>query len=77
MSELAGARGIDGWFAPKRVTELFEAFHLDSPGNVSRDLARLRKAGLITRRGAKPNWSVSPEGHERVKELVGEVDASD
>jgi hypothetical protein len=77
MSELAGARSIDGWFAPKRVTELFEAFRLDSPGNVSRDLARLREAGLITRRATKPNWSVSPEGHERVKELVGEVDASD
>jgi hypothetical protein len=59
---------------PKDLRDLFEAFHLEPPGNLNQDLARLKKAGWMTSRSAKPSWSLTPEGEERVKELVGEVD---
>jgi hypothetical protein len=55
---------------------LFEALHLPAPGNVNQDLARLRKTGLATTRSAKPNWTLTPEGREKVKEFVGDVDVA-
>jgi hypothetical protein len=55
---------------------LFEAFRLDAPGNVNQDLAQLRRAGLVTARTAQPRWSLTPEGREKVKELVGAVDVA-
>lgn len=76
LAELAGAHRGDGWLAPKDLKGLFEAFHLEPPGNASQDFVRLRKAGLMTTRPAKPSWSLTPEGHEKVKELVGELDLS-
>jgi DNA-binding PadR family transcriptional regulator len=74
LGELAGARNGSGWFAPKDLTELFEGFRIPSPGNVSQDLSRLRRDELVTVRPAKPSWSLTPEGHETVAALIGEVD---
>ena len=76
LGELAGARAGQGWFAPKEVLGFFEAFRLPAPGNVNQDLARLRKAGLATTRSAKPNWTLTPEGRETVKEFVGDVNVA-
>jgi hypothetical protein len=74
LGELAGARRADGRFAPKGLTELFEALHLPIPGNVHQDLARLKQAGQMTTRPKSPGWTLTPEGRERVKVLVGTVD---
>lgn len=76
LGQLAGARRGDGWFAPRDVTDLFEAFHLEQPTNISQDLAGLRQGGLVAARRTKPSWALPPEGHEKVNDLVGQVDAS-
>lgn len=76
LGELAGARNGDGWLAPKDIADLFEGFHLPPPGNVSQDLTRLRKSGLARTRATKPAWSITPEGHATVADLIGDVDAA-
>jgi hypothetical protein len=55
---------------------LFEAFRLDPPGNVNQDLAQLRRSGMVTARTSQPRWSLTPEGREKVKELIGAVDVA-
>ncbi len=74
LAELAGARNGDGWLAPKDITDLFDGFQLPPAGNISQDLTRLRKNGLARTRRAKPGWALTPEGHETVAKLIGELD---
>lgn len=76
LGQLAGARRGDGWFNPKDVAELFEALHLAPPSNISQSLIGLRGARLATSRSRRPSWSLTPEGHESVKDLAGSVDAT-
>lgn len=76
LGELAGARHATGWFAPRDISSLFEALHIEPPGNISDELGKLRSRRLVTRRASSPNWSLQPQGRERVKDLVGTVDVA-
>lgn len=76
LGQLAGEIAGEGWFAPSDVRRLFEQLRLDPPSNVSDQLARLRREGLSTSRRTHPSWSLQPRGRERVKDLVGAVDAA-
>ncbi len=74
LGELAGARHGDHWFAPNDVASLFEALRVPAPGNINQELSRLRKAGFVRTRSTRPSWTLTPEGADRVKALVGDID---
>lgn len=75
VGHLVGIRSGDGWFAPGEVAAMFETLRLPRPGNISQELARLRDAELVMRRGSGGSWSLTPRGQEAVLELVGSIDA--
>jgi hypothetical protein len=52
---------------------LFEALRVPAPA-VPQALGRLQADGLVLRRAADRLWSLTPEGRERVAELVGALD---
>lgn len=53
---------------------MFELLRIDPPGNINDVLAGLRAQRLVTRRGLKPSWSLTPGGRDRVQGLIGEID---
>lgn len=53
---------------------MFEALRLPRPGNVSETLKGLRGRGHVVRRMSGGGWSLTPEGRERFRELVGGAD---
>ena len=56
------------------MRRLSEALRLPPAGNVDQELARLRTQRLITRRASQPPWSLTPEGSERVRTLIGQLE---
>lgn len=68
-------RAEGGWFTPRDVYAVFDALRVPRPGNVSASLAALASAGLTVRRprggGA---WSLTPEGRNRVPQIVEAID---
>jgi hypothetical protein len=74
LSKVAGVHLGDGWFGPSNVEALFEAVRVPAPGNTSQELSRLRAAGHVRKRNARPSWTLTPEGDARCMELAGEID---
>ena len=74
VGQLAGAQNGDGWFSPTDVASLFEALRVQPPKRTDNELGRLRDQELLYRRAASPVWSLTPEGAEVVKRLLGELD---
>lgn len=77
VGHLVGARNEDGWFSPGEVSATFEALRLPRPGNISQELARLRQAGLVIRRTSGGSWALTAEGGERLRSLMGTIDAKE
>jgi hypothetical protein len=75
VGQLAGARNGDGWFGPPDLAALFEALRVHPPKRADNELGRLHGKELLYRRKPQPAWSLTPEGAERVKELMAGVDA--
>lgn len=75
LALIAGERVEGAWFRTNEVTALFDAFRLPQP-SVSAIMANLRGQGLlISRSGGKSNeWSVTPEGRERARVVLAELD---
>jgi hypothetical protein len=78
LGELAGQRAETGWFTTAAVTTLFEELRLPAPTNVSDRLNDLREGGFVVARGQSRGrtWSLTPTGHRRVVEIIGEIDAA-
>jgi hypothetical protein len=72
--QLAGARSGNGWFDSSGVVELFETLRVNPPKRLDNELGRLRTKELLYRRDSRPAWSLTPEGVERVKHVMGAVD---
>jgi hypothetical protein len=54
---------------------MFEALRVPEPGNLSEELSRLGRDGLMRTR-ADRRWSVTPLGEEAVTTLIGELDVA-
>lgn len=76
MGHLAGLRNQNNWFSASDVRTLLEALRVPAPANVDRDLGGLKRLGHVVRREQRPSWSVTPGGRERIRDLVGELDAN-
>jgi hypothetical protein len=76
LGQLAGTRAGDGWFSPGDVAAMAESLRLPSLGNVSQALGRLKDHRWVVRRRSGGAWSLTPEGHEKARTLVGEVDVA-
>lgn len=61
------------------MTGLFEELRVPTPSNTSHILGNLRTDGLVVARGSSRSrtWSLTPLGHRRVVELVGELDPAE
>jgi hypothetical protein len=77
VGALVGARNEDGWFTPGEIAVMFEMLRLPRPGGVGQALARLQDAGLVVRRRTGGSWSLTPEGHQNVSELIGGLDVAE
>jgi hypothetical protein len=77
LAELAGQRNEQdaGWFATRAVDELFEAFRLPPSKNTGAVFSNLEKAGYVRPRATAPRWTLTPEGHAHVLEVLAGVDA--
>ena len=77
LAELAGQGTPDGWFTTADVAALFEQLRIPAPGNLSREIGRLVERDLILSRGAGAarRLSLTPLGHRRAPEVLGEIDA--
>lgn len=53
-----------------------EDLRLPSQGGISQALDRLKRDDLVVRRRSGGAWSLTPLGHERVAELLADVDVS-
>lgn len=73
LGHLVGERSGDGWFRPGEVAEAFDAIRVRRP-HVSNALARLLEDELVVRRTTGGQWSLTPEGGERIRDLVGDLD---
>lgn len=73
LGSVAGTRAGHGWFTPDEALDLFDALRLPRPGNILRSLGQLRTAALVRTR-ADSRWALTPQGQERVLELMGEID---
>jgi hypothetical protein len=74
VGQLAGLRNGTGWFKAPEVAQLFEDFRVPHERrNTTRDLGNLRRRGWTIKRERDKAWALTPEGRERVQELVGEV----
>jgi hypothetical protein len=67
LSHLAASRSRLLEFAPSNVVDLFAAFRLPAPSNVSTYLARLRDAKLVTQLASR-RWVVTPLGEARLQD---------
>lgn len=72
---VAGERAGNGWFRTAGVTSLFAAFRIPTP-NSSAVLANLRSNDLTVSRRAGGNneWSLTPEGRERARSVLADLD---
>jgi hypothetical protein len=75
VSELAGLRNRNGWFSPADLRALFDALRVPAPARIDNELTGLAKRRWLLRRAQRPGWSLTPVGRERVRELLGGVDA--
>jgi hypothetical protein len=73
LGSVAGMRAGHGWFTPDEVLVLFDALRLPPPGGVVRSLGQLRTADLVRTR-ADGRWALTPQGQERVRRDMGEID---
>ena len=73
VAQLAAFADVDGWFAVRDVTNLFERLRVPAPGNVAQELARLEKRGELYKRSTKPPWSLTPKGERQIIELMGQI----
>jgi hypothetical protein len=78
LAELAGQRNQKdpGWFAAPDVNGLYEAFRLPASKNTGAVFSNLEKARYMRPRRAAPRWTLTPEGHAHVLELLAGVDAA-
>jgi hypothetical protein len=76
LGQLVGVRAGDGWFKPGDVVTMAETSRLPALGGVSQALGRLRNSGHVVARTSGGSWSLTPEGHERTRALIGEVDVA-
>jgi hypothetical protein len=67
------ARAENGSFNLGQLDELFDLLKVPSTPSMHEYLRRLAKEGLVRKRNAG-GWSVTPNGHARVEELVGDID---
>ena len=76
ISELVGMRENDGWFRSPDVGVMFDELRIPRPGNLNATLTNLKSAGLLISRsaGTGSRWSLTPLGHKRAAEVVGEID---
>jgi hypothetical protein len=76
LAELVGLRTEDGWFPSSAIATMFEELRLPRPLNIPATLTNLRTAGLLVSRGSgvSSRWSLTPLGHKRASEVVGEID---
>jgi hypothetical protein len=74
VAELVGGHAGSGWFAPAEIGQMFEMLRVEPPRNISDVLAHLRAQRFVTRRTAKPPWSLTPGGREHVSKLIGDID---
>ena len=56
------------------VDSLFEAFRLPESKHTGAVFSNLQKAGYMRIRDAVPRWTLTPEGHARVLDLLAGVD---
>jgi hypothetical protein len=74
---LVGERNRNKWFTPGDVADMFESLRLPRPGGISQALDRLKNLGLVVRRRSGGAWSLTPEGHEKLVELIGSLDVAE
>ena len=74
LGQIAGSQSEDGWFATGDIGTLFTQFRVPyDRNNISTNLTRLKNDGLTMRGGTR--WTLTPEGNEEVRRLIGELDA--
>ena len=80
LSQISSWRLPSGWFRSRDVADLYSAFRVPQPANISRELGKLRdvRGYLIGRRDPKgpAEWSITPTGEERAEQIVGDLDYS-
>lgn len=74
VTHLATERSDDGQTAPAEINVAFDQLRLLRPSNVSQFLTSLQKKELVVRNPKSKRWSLTPEGREAVRELVGKLD---
>jgi hypothetical protein len=75
VGQVAGAQAGDGWFSAKEIERLFEAFRVEAPKNLSRELSLLRNEHLVLPGQPASRWSLTPRGAQAVDEMVRRVDS--
>lgn len=76
LGQFVAIRADDGWFTASNVVAMAESLRLPALGGVSQALGRLKNSGDVVLRGNGRSWSLTPEGHEKARALVGGVDVA-
>ncbi len=76
LSDVAGQLGEDRWFESSAVEGIYEALRLNAPPKIGTILGQQRERGYVVRRKRAPHWSLTPEGRELVRSLIGRVDVA-
>jgi hypothetical protein len=76
LGQFVGIRAGDGWFNASDVAAMAEDLRLPSLGGVSQALSRLKSSQYAVPRRSGGSWSLTPEGHEKARALVGDVDVA-
>ena len=73
VGHIAENRSNDRWFDVRGIADLFEGLRVPAP-SIPGALRRLEEADLIVRQQGRPRWALTPQGRQRVPELVGSLD---
>lgn len=73
LGQLAGAREAKRRFSVGKLDSLIKVFGLPTIANLNAPLGRLRCAGLVERYDGEEPWMLTPEGHERVRQVIGHL----
>lgn len=75
LGRIAQSRAPSGRFAQKELDGLYEELALPAPPYIGNVLAAARKRGLLVpAKGRGAVWAVTPEGHERLRDLMSDID---
>jgi len=69
-------RAEDKRTTPGEINKTFDLLRLPRPSNTSHFLDSLRKQELVVRDPTAKTWSLTPEGREGVRDLVGKLDVA-